>query len=86
MASSQRVVMFGRPKLELSKAPHSPFATGLLRSQSGTKLALASFHVRLTVFTDVTTGLFACATLTASEPTYRPSATLSAVRPLPSRS
>src|SRR5262249_5808715 len=66
--------------------PHSPFARGLLRSQSGLKLALASAHVRLTLFTDAVIGLFALMSSTAITSTYRPSDALSAVLPLPNRS
>ncbi len=39
------------PKAGLSIAPHSPFAAGFIRTQSGTKLRLASFHVRLVLAT-----------------------------------
>ena len=78
--------MLSCPKFRLSKGPHSPFAAGLRRSQSGMKFWFVSFHVRLTLFTDVLIGLFALGIVVAVISTYRPTDTFRAVCPLPNRS
>src|SRR5688572_14862436 len=49
ISGSRRVSTTGFPKFALLHGPHSPLAVPLRRSQSGTKLRLASFHDRLVV-------------------------------------
>src|SRR5687768_12597340 len=75
------------PKLALEYAPHSPFATGLSWSQSGTKLRLASFQDRL-VDDAMRLALFSPSPYTpvswASR--YLPAVNLTAVLPSPKRS
>ena len=44
-----RVVTIALPKFAFVLGPHSPFITGFVRSQSGTKLPLASDHDRVVV-------------------------------------
>src|SRR4051812_29077013 len=85
-SSAYRVTMLGFPKFVGLRAPHSPLATGLARSQSGTKSRLMSPHVRVAVFTDVFTGLFRLANPVASAATYRLMLALTAVLPFPNRS
>src|SRR5438128_9734542 len=74
------------PKNWLLSAPHSPLAPKFPRSQSGTKLRLASVHAREAEFTEVLIGFNCCETSTFVFATYRPIDVLSAVRPLPNRS
>ena len=72
------------PKFESEIVPHSPpFASGLSRSQSGTKLLLASVQVRVTFVARFRTGLPVRRVAGQDE---RPTLTLIAVLPLPSRS
>ncbi|PYR17734.1 MAG: hypothetical protein DMF94_22705 [Acidobacteria bacterium] len=68
------------------RAPHSPFCAKLPRSQSGTKLPFESVHARAAALTEVLMGFNSCETSTLVFATYRPSDTLSAVRPSPKRS
>ena len=85
---------FTVPNLLFAKAPHSPFATGLRRSQSGTKFPRRgspagnseSFHVRSVVVTIAFAGLATAAIVVDSRLTYRPNDTFSAVLPFPKTS
>src|SRR5690349_977960 len=76
-------VAFGllRPKLLFDNAPHSPFAAGAVRLQSGMKSWLSSCHVRLALVTDVVIGFTAVEMPTVWPSTYRPSDPRTAVRP-----
>src|SRR5262245_59841769 len=85
-SSAKRVTILGCPKSWAENAPHSPLATGLVRSQFGMKSPLVSFHVRSTVFTDVLNGLKSAVVGMFEASTYRPRDSLRAVRPSPNRS
>src|SRR5207249_3470768 len=88
-SSGSNNVAFGLfwPKFVFEIAPHSPFAIGLTRSQSGLKLPLASAHVLVTLSTERTTGLLRpplAAPGGAAVDRFK--LTLSAVLPSPNRS
>ena len=72
------------PKVVSEIAPHSPLATGFVRSQSGMKLRLASVQVRVTLVGEVQHRVDRSSDCLAR--TKRPRLTLIAVLPLPNRS
>src|SRR5579863_1171660 len=79
-------MMCGEPNAALLIAPHSPFAAGFNRLQSGVRFPLLSFHVLVTLFTEVFSGLLALAMPTACRFMNFPMAALTDVLPLPKRS
>src|SRR5688572_13035799 len=66
--------------------PHSPFAVGIVRSQSGKKSTSLSPHVRWVLVETVLAGLFSRAMAMDSCCTPRLALPLMAVLPLPKRS
>src|SRR6185503_11243080 len=85
-SAPSRVSLVDKPNRAVDSGPHSPLAAGSTRSQSGTKLALVSAHVRLALFTCWFAGCQSCARLAPTSVTYRPSVAFTAVLPLPNRS
>src|SRR6186997_951071 len=80
------------PKFGSAIAPHSPLADVVTKSQSGTKLRLASFHDRVVVVTSRCAGAIP-PVMTDSPPepryvpaTYLPRAAFSDIFPFPKRS
>src|SRR5688572_6858439 len=69
-------------------APHSPLASGFVKTHSGTKLRFASFQLRLVAVTSVLTGLGAPPRppVAPCPATYLLRLTLMAVLPVPNRS
>src|SRR5580704_1310443 len=74
------------PKPVVSHGPHSPFARGLVRSQSGEPFRLRSVTVRATLVEIATAGLSNSAVFSPSCTTPRAADALIAVLPLPDRS
>src|SRR5262245_58141259 len=60
-SSAYRVVTMVLPKFALENSRHSPFARGLVSSQSGKKLPFVSVHARLVLGFDAASGLLASA-------------------------
>src|SRR5437764_15446407 len=80
------VAGFALPKFGVSHPRHSPLTAPFERSQSGTKLLLASFQTRAVCVTSVLAGLFAAAYRIESCSTPRLTLALIAVLPLPNKS
>src|SRR5687768_15726327 len=75
------------PKFRLSFGPHSPFAAGLLRSQSGRKLLFTSFHDLVAdVAAAACAGLPDLASPVATPSRYLPRLNLTAVCAVPNTS
>src|SRR6266545_4115921 len=91
-AGSYRRTMTDLPNVVLVMAPHSPLAARFLRSHCGIRsLAMPppaplSVHVRDADAVNPACGFLALAIVVISEMAYRPTATLSAVLPLPNTS
>src|SRR5688572_12088706 len=67
-------------------APHSPFFAKFVKTQSGTKFLLESFHERLAEVTDVVTGVMFALKVPELSSTYFPTENFRAVLPEPKRS